>query len=93
MANDIKNINGDLDFSGGDVSWGESTRALTQKIISVRKGSLKHAPGLGVGIEDYLNDDDSAKILNSINQELTSDGMTVKSLSIENSKISIDADY
>ncbi len=94
MMNDLKNTAiGDVDLSGGDVHWGKSSEELQQKLILVRKGGYKRAPGVGVGAIDYYADEDGGRLLNAIRQELEADGATVHELTIENSKIKVNADY
>ncbi|WP_053405184.1 hypothetical protein [Persicobacter sp. CCB-QB2] len=94
MTNDIKNtVNGDIDFSGGDVHWGESSKSLQQKVIVTRKGGIKRAPEVGVGAIDYYADEDNGKLINAIKQELEADNANVESVTVEGSKIKVNANY
>ncbi len=89
----LTNDDGDILFSNGDISWGNGTNQHQRDIIVVNKGELKHAPGTGVGANDYLNENDPAKLVRAIRKELTKDGQTIESFKVVDGDFEIDAKY
>jgi hypothetical protein len=89
---------GDLDFSNGDISYVDASLQHQRDTILTRPGALKHAPTVGVGVEDYFNDDSPEDLLRKTRQEMLKDGMNVKKISVdETGRINIlgyyEADY
>jgi hypothetical protein len=93
--NDFRiDADGDLDISGGDLISTESTRQHQSSIIWAGKGFYKHAPALGVGLQNYLNEHGSyTSLANSIRKELERDGQEVTSVQISNGNVTINAEY
>jgi hypothetical protein len=83
---------GDLDLTGGDISFGESTAQHERDIIVAHKGDYRLSPGTGVGIIDFLESSGENVVL-AISQQLAADGMTVNSVQIVNGNYEIDANY
>ena len=48
---------GDIDLSTGDIVMSESTLQHQRDTLRTRAGELKDSPTVGVGIEDYFNDE------------------------------------
>jgi hypothetical protein len=69
---------GDVDTTGGDIQLANATLQHQADCIQTYPGSLKHAPGVGVGIEDHMNDESPEAMLRKIRQELTRDGMKIQ---------------
>lgn len=93
MRDFIQTATGDIDLSHGDIIMGEATQQHQRDIILTRPGSMKHAPGRGVGVEDYFNDDTAEDMLRKIRQEMTRDGIRVKAIKEESGNITIDGYY
>jgi len=85
--------NGDLLFTNGDISYGESTRQHQRDILLARPGDYKHAPDATIGIAREINDDDADQMLASILAKFRKDGMTVKKLNYTNGVLDINATY
>jgi hypothetical protein len=85
---------GDLDFSGGDLVITESTQQHQKSIIMAGKCWFKHAPTLGVGLTNYLNEHGSYnQLAASIRRECERDGMIVESVQVKNGTVTINAEY
>lgn len=62
-------------------------------ILSIHKGELKENPSVGVGLADMLLEHDTNAIRREIRQQLEMDGQKVKSVTMTNNAITIDAKY
>lgn len=70
------------------------TRQNQLMLLSAGKGDFKSAPLLGVGLVDYLNDEQADGLLREIRSQLKQIGMNVNKLGISSSgSLEIDADY
>lgn len=83
---DIKIVNGDLAIEDSD-------QQHTMSIIVANKGDYKSDPAVGVGIEDYLNDDNIEGMLKEIRRQLKYDGMTIEKLTYVNGSLEIQGNY
>lgn len=86
-------IDGDIDLSSGDIVWGESTRQHQRDIILTHPGELKHALDSGVGVDDFINDDNPDELLRKTRQEFIKDGQKVTKISFNNGTINTEAYY
>ncbi len=84
---------GDLAIKDGDFVIGESTIQHQQLLLASQKGEWKENPLVGVGIENYLNDDTTNDMMNEISSQFEKDGMKIKSINSANSELLIDASY
>jgi hypothetical protein len=92
--NDFKQTEaGDLDFSSGDLQIIESSSQHQRDILSARKGEFKHAPAVGVNIDDYLNEERPQSLMREVRRQFSADGMRINSISFENGQLLIDAYY
>jgi len=71
---------GDIDLTGGDLHYVESTVAHQRDLILTGMGELKHSPTTGVGIIDFLNDEAPEAMLRTVRRKFIQDGMTVNSV-------------
>lgn len=76
--------NGDIDFSGGDLTYSESTGQHQKDILVSDKGHYKQTPELGVAVLDYVNDTEPENLYRAIRKEFTRDGMKVTKVSMDN---------
>lgn len=91
---DIKHtIDGDVDITGGDISYTDSTAQHQKDLIYTNKGELKSNPSVGVGIYEFINDDDATELLTSIRTEFRKDGMKVNEVALVNGKVKTVAEY
>lgn len=93
MRDFLQKEDGDLDLTTGDIVMGEATRQHQRDIILTRAGEMKHAPGRGVGIEDYFNDDTAEDMLRKVRQEMVKDGMRVSEIREAAGEIQVKAYY
>lgn len=93
--NDFKQTeDGDIDLSAGDFQWKDATKQHQRDVMLTGKGEMAHAPNYGVGIADYLNENNQDDLFRVIRQELSKDGQTVNSLSLsDDGNIELDANY
>jgi hypothetical protein len=88
MVKDIKVINNELDFTGGDFVISDSDLQHQEDIISENIGSYKQYPTLGVGIISYLNSSGSEGVLRrSIQLNLQNDGYYVKEIRFSSTSV------
>lgn len=83
----------DLKITDDDFVIGESTKQHQQLLLLCAKGEFKESPTSTVGVVNYLESENTNELLGEINKCFTEDGMTLNKLSIEDSKILIDASY
>lgn len=92
-------VDTDLDLvisPNGDLVKGECTLQNQHKILSLQKGELKHAPLMGVGVVNWLLDDEADLL--TLNKEITAqfeaDNQVIRKLDTSNlPTIKIEAEY
>jgi hypothetical protein len=85
---------GDIDLSGGDLHYVESTVAHQRDLILTGMGEMKHSPTSGVGIVDFINDEAPEAMLRTVRRKFIQDGMTVNSVKKNSSgQLEVDAYY
>jgi hypothetical protein len=72
----------------GDTKW--QNVAL---LMGIHKGEIKDAPLVGVGLEDFLNDEDYRSARREIISQLEREGMRIKRLKIGDGVFDLDAEY
>lgn len=75
--------NGDLDLSTGDLSVTESTDQHQRDLLLSDKGHIRDKAEAGVGIINYLHDDDPEGLLRATRKEFTADGMRVRKVAFD----------
>ena len=91
---DIKfTADGDIDFTGGDISYGESTKQHQRDLILAQKGHFKHAPEAGVGAINFLHDETPEQFLRAVRKEFARDGMKVNRLAFAGGELKMNAEY
>lgn len=89
-----QNINGDIDLSGGDVHYVESTVAHQRDLLLTGMGELKHSPVSGTGVHDFIDDETPEAMMRMARRKFIQDGMTVNSIAIDSDgQLVIDAYY
>ena len=83
----------DLLIKNGDFVVGESTRQHQNLLLIADKGEFKQYPTVGVGILRYLEDYNGDNLAREIRAEFNKDGMSVKEIRFNGSKIDITANY
>ncbi len=90
MPNDILlDENFDLQFVGGDLVHGESTRQHQRLLLLTAKGEVREFPTVGVGLNDWILDDEFGDLNGVIKRQFEADGMVLKKITstAKNSKI------
>jgi len=84
-----------FDIDSNILGEDESTRSHQTDILLMHKGWNKFNPSSGVGVFNYVDDEDSAEDLrSSITHEYQRDGMKVNRVEfLGNGKINTDANY
>lgn len=95
---DIKHTeDGDIDLSTGDIQWCDTEPATAQHkrdILLASQGDYKESPLSGVGVVDYLNDDEDNLFLRDIARQMQFDGIDVKGVYVDDTgEIIIDGGY
>ena len=90
---DVMLQDGDLVFKDHDFMIIESTIQHQQLLLVTYPGEWKRNPLVGVGLPDWLNDERSGNLITEVRRQFKNDGMEVASISYENGKLQIDADY
>ena len=86
--------NGDVDLSGGDMQYGESTGQHKADILVASKGDYGETPETGVGAVNYLKDESPNLFLRSVSREMMADGIKVKRVAFDtNGELLIDGEY
>lgn len=93
--NDYKQtINGDLDFTSGDIEVVESTYQHQRDLLLSDKGHIRDKPEAGVGAINYMIESDPEEFLRTTRKEFAADGMKVSKLAINPSnELEIEAQY
>ncbi len=84
---------GDIDITGGDIAYTESTKQHQGDLIIAQKGHYKEHPGVGVGAINFLHDERPEDFMRAIRQEFTRDGMTVQRIGMSNGNLYFNARY
>jgi hypothetical protein len=84
----------DLLVSNGSLVIGEITQQNQRSLLLAQKGEIKEYPLVGVGINNFLDDEDTTSLLTVAREQFTKDGMNVKKMGF-NSKgqLIVDAEY
>lgn len=83
----------DLQIASNDLVIGESTRQHQKMLLINPKGSYKDSPLSGVGIDDYLNNEDPGAMIRMIRRQFVQDGMSVTAITYTYGQLIINANY
>lgn len=83
----------DLEISNGDFVVSTSDSQHQACLLLSDKNGIKEHPLRGVGILNFINDDNSDGLLRETRMEFIADGMTVKRISANGGKINVEAQY
>ena len=85
---------GDLLVAEGDMVVGDAALQHQQDLLTANEGEYKFDPLVGVGLAEFLDDEDSSAMMKKVRVQFGSDGMNVRMARINaNGKIEIDAEY
>lgn len=84
----------DIVIKDGDLASGESTEKHQLDLILMNKGDQRVLPVVGVGVANYLNDDEFGAVKPEIQKQFELDGMRIDRLRIfEDGTTDIKAEY
>lgn len=85
---------GDIAIENGDLVAGDVTLQNILEVLESSIGYYKFDPTVGVGLSNFVNDDyTEAEIVSKIRLGMETDGAVVKSLSLDNLSLVVDATY
>lgn len=93
MQDALLNKDNDLSFKNGDIEVGISVQQHQRMLLICPKGSFKKNPEVGVGVLNYLEDENAADLFSEIKTQLSGDGMEIESIDISGGNLKIDAHY
>jgi hypothetical protein len=76
--------NWDLAEENGDLVVDDATAQHKGIILLAQKGEIRQFPFVGVGIRDYILDDDLGDLAQAIQKQFELDGMTIDRLEVFN---------
>lgn len=82
MPADYLHDNDDLLIADGDFVVGESTQQHQSLLIRLKKGELRQYPKTGVGVDDFLLDDNAGDIYLEIQRQLEADGNVIRDITV-----------
>lgn len=87
--------NGDLDLTAGDLLVVESTRQHQRDLLLADKGHIRYKPQAGVGVVNFLLENEPTALMRTTRHEFTGDGMTVARVVCDKitNELDIDAEY
>lgn len=85
---------GDILVKNGDMVIGDATLQHQQDLLLASEGDYKFDPLVGVGLAEFLDDEDPSGMMKKVRVQFGKDGMKVKTARInESGKVEIDATY
>lgn len=72
----------DLMIADGNFVVGESTIQHQDLLLRMKKGDLRQFPRTGVGIDDFLLDDEPGDVFQEIQKQFEADGMVIRDIEI-----------
>lgn len=83
----------DLKFINGDLVLGDAEKQHQQLLLLTTKGEIREFPVRGVGLRNWLLEDNAGSINGAIKREFEADGMTVESIRTIGDKLETKAYY
>lgn len=95
MKDYLLNDANDLVIKNGDFVIGDATKQNQKKLLMINKGEYKEFPNVGVGLMNFLDDEEPDELIREIRREMVKDGMTVEELKVNNDdgSIGLNASY
>ncbi len=85
---------GDLVIVNGDFAKGDCTGKHQETLLLAEPGDFKQFPTMGVGMMNFLlNNATSDEVRSAIQKEFEADGMSIKSMTINNTDIIVESEY
>ncbi len=77
----------DLRIEGGDFVVGDSDLQHQQLLMGLEKGELRQYPKTGVGLTNYLVDDNIGDLYQEIQRQFENDGLLISKLEVSSEGI------
>ena len=77
----------------GDFVVGDATKQHQRSLIMNHKGEYKQYPETGVGIANYLDDENPDDMMREVRRQLVQDDLTVEQMRVTATGLQIDAHY
>lgn len=84
---------GDILVGKNGVSIGDTSQQNQYLILVSHPGEWKESPLVGVGIGDYVNDNETDFIRHSIREQFWMDGITIEKMTVKPGDVKITAAY
>jgi hypothetical protein len=84
---------GHLQLRNGDFVIGEATEQHQRRLLLAHKGEYKQHPLAGVGLADFIDEENPDEMIREIRVQLVQDGMTVNTIKVTPKGLGIDANY
>ncbi len=78
----LTDANGEFIIRNNDLVVGQADQALIAHLLKTRKGDMSWEPTVGVGVADYLDDDNPLLLRRAARLELERDGVTITKLTV-----------
>lgn len=85
--------NYDLAIENGDFVIGEGLNQQVALLLLSAPGDIRHAPGMGVGLQNYSLDENPADLNRNIRLTFKKDGLRVNKILQTTAELTIDAEY
>lgn len=79
--------------AGWDIVWGSSDLQHQRDLLLQRKGDDAWHVEAGVGMEQFLKDEEPENLYSEIRKQFRADGMMVNKIGFDKGKLKIDAKY
>ncbi len=90
----LHDLYGDLLIANGTFVNGDATEHHQRALLMTHKGQWRQHPDVGVGIEDFLDDEGPEDMLREIRKQFVRDGMDIDLLRMEaGGKLNVKATY
>ena len=89
----IDSETGDLLAGKGGISVGDTSQQNQYLILATHPGEWKENPLIGVGIGDYVNDNETDFVSHNIHEQFRMDGITIDQMTVKPGDIHIAASY
>ncbi|MFQ3578537.1 MAG: hypothetical protein SNJ71_00170 [Bacteroidales bacterium] len=89
----VTSDNGELIIAHGDFLIEESTRYHQRDILLANVGEYKQHPTVGVGLPDFINDQNQDDMIREIRKQMLADNMKNVRINIERKKLVIHGEY
>lgn len=84
---------GHLQIRNGDFVMGEATEQHQRRLLMAHKGEYKQHPLSGVGLSNFIDDENPDDMIREIRTQLVQDGMTVNTIKVTSTGLGLDANY